>query len=147
VPQASHPPTIQRQKNARNALTFIGRAFGALPYEVTDAGLDGAQYVVCSYAEGLGRHPALGPYSELDRAFLEMPYSYGRHYVVDALSVTDPRFSGTRAVDCLWDAEPLIRVAAASAVDLGSPEATARLRALAADPAEEATVRSAADRV
>jgi hypothetical protein len=102
---------------------------------------------VCSYADALGRHPALGPYPELDRAFLEMPYSYGRHFIVDALGVTDFRFSSTRAVDCLWDAEPLIRATAATVVDVGSPEATARLRALAADPAEEHAVRSAADRV
>jgi hypothetical protein len=111
-----------------------------------DAGVSGEQYLVCSYADALGRHPALGPYPELDRAFLEMPYSYGRHYVVDALSVSDPRFSGTRAVDCLWDAEPLIRAAAASAADVESPEATARLGALATDPAEEPIVRSAARR-
>jgi hypothetical protein len=78
---------------------------------------------------------------------LEMPYSYGRHFIVDALGVTDFRFSSTRAVDCLWDAEPLIRATAATVVDVGSPEATARLRALAADPAEEHAVRSAADRV
>lgn len=70
-----------------------------------DAGLDGDQYRVCSYAGALSRQPSLGPYPELDRAFREMPYSYGRHFVVDALATTDPAFRTRIAVDCLWDAE------------------------------------------
>jgi hypothetical protein len=110
-----------------------------------DAGAKGEQYLACSYAEGLGRHPALGPYPELDRAFIEMPYSYGRRFVVDALVATDPTFPAVRAVDCLWDAEPAVRVTAAKVVDVRNQEAAARLQVLTADHAEEPDVRSAAD--
>jgi hypothetical protein len=112
-----------------------------------DAGAKGEQYLVCSYAEGLGRQPALGPYPELDRAFIEMPYSYGRRFVVDALVATDPTFPAVRAVHCLWDAEPAIRATAAKVVDVRNQEAASRLQVLTADPAEEPDVRCAADRV
>jgi hypothetical protein len=111
-----------------------------------DAAAKGEQYLVCSCAEGLGRQPALGPYPELDRAFIEMPYSYGRRFVVDALVATDPTYPAVRAVDCLWDAEPAIRATAAKVVDVQTQEAASRLQVLTADPAEEADVRSAADR-
>lgn len=109
-----------------------------------DAGLDGNQYRVCSYAGALGRHPRLGPYRELDRAFREMPYSYGRHFVVDALATTDRAFGTRMAVDCLWDAEEPIRAMAAKVVDREVHGVSARLADLASDPAEGDDVRTAA---
>jgi len=78
-----------------------------------DQGLSGDQYVVCSLAEALGRHPGHGPYRELDRAFSEMPYSFGRRYVVNAIAATDPQFPDKLAIDCLWDCEPAVRATGA----------------------------------
>ena len=66
-----------------------------------DRGLDGDVYVVCSLAEALGRCAVHGPFEELSRAYEEIPYSYGRRYVVDALAAADPTFGGDVAVECL----------------------------------------------
>jgi hypothetical protein len=109
-----------------------------------DAGLHGEQYLVCSYADALARHPALGPFPELTRAYQEMPYSYGRRFAVDAIVATDPSFPEVCAVDCLWDAEPSIRARAAHAADLAAPGTTSRLSELTADRAQVPAVRAAA---
>lgn len=89
--------------------------------EQLDADLEGDQYLICSLAEALAHHPELGPFDELRRACEEMPYSYGRHFVVDALAATDPAFPHTTAIDCLWDAEPHVRATAARVADRGDP--------------------------
>jgi hypothetical protein len=107
-----------------------------------NADLDGNQYVICSLAQALGRHPDHGPHPELERAYHEMPYSYGRHFVVDAIQATDPRFSDHRAIDCLWDAEPQIRTAAARHASRNNPTATRRLHELASDPHEDPKIRN-----
>lgn len=110
-----------------------------------DRGLDGDQYVVCSLAEALGRHPARGPFTELDRAFREMPYSFGRRYVVDAIASTDPRFPEELAVDSLWDCEPTVRASAAKHARRENPVAAARLQQIRRDALEDKDVRAAAD--
>jgi hypothetical protein len=70
-----------------------------------DEGLEGDVYVICSLAEVLGRCGVHGPFEELQRAYEEIPYSYGRRYVVAALAASDPTFDGDVAVECLWDCE------------------------------------------
>lgn len=109
-----------------------------------DAGLSGDLYIVSNLAEALGRHPDAGPFPELERAFREMAYSYGRHFVADAIAETDPEFGRHLALDALWDAEASIRALAAECVCLDIPGAVDRLRELAEDRFEDARVRTAA---
>ena len=77
-----------------------------------DAELEGDQYRVCDLATALGRHPDLGPFAELQRAYREMPYSFGRRFVVEAIAATDPAFPHTLAAECARDAEPDVRAIA-----------------------------------
>jgi len=109
-----------------------------------DRGLDGDVYVVCSLAEALGRCAPHGPFEELTRAYEEIPYSYGRRYVVAALAAADPTYGGDVAVECLWDCERETRQVAAQHVDRRIRLATQRLAELTADRAEAASVRAAA---
>lgn len=109
-----------------------------------DENLDGDQYVVCSLAEALGRHPACAPYPMLARAFREMPYSYGRHYVGSAIAATDPGFPDEHAIDALWDCEPTVRAIAAKHASREIPGVEARLREMLSDPFEDADARDAA---
>lgn len=109
-----------------------------------DQGLGGEQYVVCSLAEALGRHPRHGPYRELDRAFNEMPYSFGRGYVVNAIAETDPQFPEQLAIDCLWDCEPAVRATGARHVRRENPIAGARLLQIRSDLLEAKEPRDAA---
>jgi hypothetical protein len=121
----------------------LAPARAALAREL-DRGLDGDVYVVCSLAEALGRCAVHGPFDELSRAYEELPYSYGRRYVVNALAAADPTFSGDVAVECLWDCEREVRQLAARCVDRRVRLAAQRLAELAADPAQAASVRRAA---
>ena len=57
----------------------------------------------------------------LGRRFDTFPYSYGRHYLAEALAVTDPTFPTTRAFTALWDCEADTRVVAAEHVSLSVP--------------------------
>ena len=109
-----------------------------------DKGLSGDQYVVCSLAEALGRHPEYGPYAELDRAFSDMPYSFGRGYVVDAIAATDPQFPDNLAIDCLWDCEPAVRATGARHVNREKHIAAAQLQQMRTDPLEDKEPREAA---
>jgi hypothetical protein len=109
-----------------------------------DRRLDGDQYVVCSLAEALGRHPAHGPFQELDRAFRAMPYSFGRHYVIEAIAATDPDFPDELAIESLWDCEPAVRATAAQHARRAHPIAAARLQQIRSDPLEDKDVRAAA---
>ncbi len=106
--------------------------------------MDGDIYVVCSLAEALGRYQGHGPFDELSRAYEQIPYSYGRRFVVSALAATDPTFAGVGAVDCLWDCEAETRQLAATYVDRRIRLASQRLEELAADEAQAASVRRAA---
>ena len=82
-----------------------------------DEGLEGDVYVICSLAQALGRGGVHGPFEELLRAYEEIPYSYGRRYIVSALAASDPTFYGDVAVECLWDCEAETRRLAATHVD------------------------------
>ena len=121
----------------------VAPARSALAREL-DRGLDGDVYVVCSLAEALGRLPFHGPFEELSRAYEELPYSYGRRYVVTALAAADPTFGGDVAVECLWDCERETRQVAAAHVDRRIRLAAQRLDELTADHAQAASVRVAA---
>jgi len=111
-----------------------------------DRGLDGDVYVVCSLAEALGRLAPLGPFEELTRAYEQIPYSYGRRYIVSALAAADPTFAGDVAVECLWDCESETRRLAAEHVDRRIRLAGQRLDELSADEAQAATVRLATEK-
>ncbi|MGH2840170.1 MAG: hypothetical protein ACRDKY_05015, partial [Solirubrobacteraceae bacterium] len=109
-----------------------------------DAGLEGDVYVVCSLAEALGRCADDGPFEELTRAYEEIPYSYGRRFIVSALAATDPTFAGDLAVECLWDCELESRTIAAEHVDRRIRLASQRLQELVDDEAQAGSVRRAA---
>ncbi len=115
----------------------------ALSRELDD-GLRGDVYVVGSLAEALGRCGVHGPFEELQRAYEEMPYSYGRRYIVAALAASDPTFDGDVAVECLWDCEAETRRRAATHVDRRVRLASQRLEELRGDEAQAASVRAAA---
>ncbi|MGH2943835.1 MAG: hypothetical protein ACRDLN_13780, partial [Solirubrobacteraceae bacterium] len=108
-----------------------------------DEGLRGDVYVIGSLAEALGRCGVHGPFEELLRAYEEMPYSYGRRYIVAALAASDPTFGGDVAVECLWDCEAETRRLAAVHVDRRVRLAAQRLDELAHDEAQATSVRSA----
>jgi hypothetical protein len=115
----------------------------AMAHEL-DAGLDGDVYVIGSLAEALGRCGVHGPFEELHRAYEEMPYSYGRRYIVAGLAASDPTFSGDVAVECLWDCEAETRRLGALGVDRRVRLAAQRLEEFAGDEAQAASVRAVA---
>jgi hypothetical protein len=144
------PDWARRRKAAGMLATWaqdedLGPARRALTREL-DHGLNGDVYVVCSLAQALGRGGVHGPFDELLRAYEEIPYSYGRRYVVAALAASDPTFGGVVAVDCLWDCEAETRALAATHVDHRVRLAAQRLQELTADRAQAASVRVAAHR-
>ena len=121
----------------------LGAARRALTREL-DEGLDGDVYVICSLAQALARGGVHGPFDELLRAYEEIPYSYGRRYIVEALAASDPTFGGDAAVDCLWDCEADSRRIAATYVDRRVRLAAQRLEEMTGDRAQAASVRGAA---
>jgi len=109
-----------------------------------DEGLAGDVFVICSLAEALQRCARQGPFEELSRAYEQIPYSYGRRFIVSALAASDPTFAGDLAVECLWDCERESRAIAAAFVDRRIRLASQRLAELAGDDAQAASVRLAA---
>jgi len=109
-----------------------------------DEGLEADVFVICSLAEALQRCARRGPFEELSRAYEEIPYSYGRRFIVSALAASDPTFSGVLAVECLWDCERESRAIAAASVDRRIRLASQRARELVDDEAQAASVRAAA---
>ena len=110
---AARPPACSRPGREDEDLAPARRALA----RELDEGLEGDVYVICSLAEALGRCGVHGPFDELQRAYEEIPYSYGRRYVVAALAASDPTFGGDVAVECLWDCEAETRRLAADHVD------------------------------
>lgn len=142
------PDWARRRKAAGILATWaegedLEHARRALAREL-ELGLEGDIYVVCSLAEALGRYAGHGPFQELSQAYEEIPYSYGRRFVVSALAKTDPTFAGDVAVDCLWDCEPETRTLAAAHVDRRIRLAAQRLDELTADEAQAPSVRRSA---
>jgi hypothetical protein len=142
------PDWARRRKAAGMLATWsededLAPARRALEREL-DAGLDGDVYVICSLAQTLERSGIHGPFDELQQAYEQIPYSFGRRYVVAALAASDPTFGGDVAVECLWDCEAQTRGIAAAQVDRRVRLAAQRLEELAADEAQAASVRSVA---
>lgn len=100
-------------------------------------------YAICSLVDALARVPSLGPHPELQAIFTEINYSYGRRRAAIALAATDPEFAQTFAFECLWDCESETRAIGCEAVPLDD-RSIPRLRAIADDPVENATTRTAA---
>jgi hypothetical protein len=105
---------------------------------------DGRVYTTCRLVEMLCRFPHEGPFIVLNRIYGEFPYSYGRRFMVKALSATDPGFGSELAFECLWDCEETIREAACDVVELSLSGTRERLDDLAADRWEEEEVREIA---
>jgi HEAT repeat protein len=142
------PDWASRRKAAGMLATWsqdedLAPARRALEREL-DAGLEGDVYVICSLAQTLGRSGIHGPFVELQQAYEQIPYSFGRRYIVAALAASDPTFGGDVAVECLWDCEAETRRLAAVHVDGRVRLAAQRLEELAADDAQSASVSSVA---
>lgn len=142
------PDWARRRKAAGMLATWsedkdLAPARRALEREL-DAGLEGDVYVICSLAQTLGRSGVHGPFDELQQAYEQIPYSFGRRYIVAAMAASDPTFGGDVAVECLWDCEAETRVLAAIHVDRRIRLAAQRLEELAGDEAQAASVRAAA---
>lgn len=142
------PDWARRRKAAGMLATWsededLAAARRALEREL-DEGLEGDVYVICSLAQALGRSGVHGPFVELQQAYEQIPYSYGRRYVVAALAASDPTFDGDVAVECLWDCEAETRRLACGYVDRRVRLAAQRLEELVADEAQAASVRAAA---
>jgi len=142
------PDWARRRKAAGMLATWsededLAPARRALEREL-DAGLEGDVYVICSLAQTLERSGIHGPFVELQQAYEQIPYSFGRRYIVAALAASDPTFGGDVAVECLWDCEAQTRGIAAAHVDRRVRLAAQRLEELAADEAQAPSVRSLA---
>lgn len=142
------PDWARRRKAAGMLATWsededLAPARRALEREL-DEGLEGDVYVICSLAQALGRSGVHGPFVELQQAYEQTPYSYGRRYIVAALAASDPTFDGDVAVECLWDCEVETRRLATTHVDRRVRLAAQRLEELIADEAQAASVRAAA---
>ena len=102
-------------------------------------------YMQCDMLEILARFPTCGPYPEATTVFEEAGYSRTRVYAAAVLAGSDrSHFAGGVAVDCLWDCEERVRQIGCERVDVGQPDASGRLHALARDPFEDEDVRAAA---
>ncbi|MGW2560808.1 HEAT repeat domain-containing protein [Streptomyces sp. NPDC001514] len=80
----------------------------------------------------------------LRHIYRETASSHLRGRTARALAATDPSFATGFAVECLWDCEETTREVAALHAETGDARVADRLRRLAADPAEEAEVQTAA---
>ena len=100
-------------------------------------------YAICHLVDALARVPSLGPYAELRPIFTGINYSYGRRRAAIALAATDPDFAETFAFECLWDCEAETRAVGCKVVHLDD-RSIPRLQAIADDPVEDASTRTAA---
>ncbi|MEU6175981.1 HEAT repeat domain-containing protein [Streptantibioticus parmotrematis] len=114
-----------------SALRRIVRTHGA------DA--DGLDVLV----EGVGRLSIGCAAPVLRHVYRETASSHLRGCAARALAATDPSFAQGFAIECLWDCEETTRELAARHATTGDVRVLARLRSLAADPAEEAEVQTA----
>lgn len=104
-------------------------------------------YRICSVLDALARFPRIGILPEVERAFLDMDYSYARWKATMALNINAPgEFREHYAFECLWDCEVRVRLLACEQVDASMPQARTRLGELEADPFEQEVVRDSARR-
>ncbi len=93
--------------------------------------------------EGVGRLSIRCAAPVLRHVYRETSSSRLRGLAARSLVRTDPTFARGFAVECLWDCEESTRELAARHATTGDARVLARLRRLAADPAEEAEVQTA----
>ena len=101
-------------------------------------------YRVGELAEAFGRFPREAPHPELDLVYRESWYSWARQRAAASLALTDPAFSTTRAIECLWDCEERTRIIGIEHADQTNTTVRERLTELASDPFEDEDVRDAA---
>jgi len=117
------------------------RVLGALRRLVQREGADAAGLSVL--VEGTGRLSIGCASPVLRHIYRETSSSRLRGTAAQALAATDPSFGAGFAVECLWDCEETTRELAARHATTADVRVLARLRRLAADPAEEAEVQTA----
>lgn len=117
------------------------RVLTALRRQVKRDGADADGLTVL--VEGTGRLSVACAAPLLRHIYRETSSSQLRGLAARALSSTDPSFAAGFAVECLWDCEETTRELAARHAATGDVRVLARLRRLAADPAEEAEVQTA----
>lgn len=119
----------------------LGRLLAAIPAAL----IRDEMYPVCSALEGIARLPAAGRLPAVERAFEEATYSWARGKAVEAMLVHAPeQFVRAYATECLWDAEPWLRILGCRHADRSLPEVRERLVELEADRHEDVDVREAA---
>ncbi|QMV20782.1 HEAT repeat domain-containing protein [Streptomyces sp. SCUT-3] len=126
---------------ARGGGADAPRVLAALRNLVRREGADAAG--LGPLVDGAGRLAVTCAAPLLRHVYRETASSQLRGRAARALAVTDPAFASGFAVECLWDCEESTRSLAAAHAAIGDVRVLARLRRLAADPAEEAEVQSA----
>ncbi|MFD7444902.1 HEAT repeat domain-containing protein [Streptomyces sp. NPDC059909] len=115
---------------------------GALRETVRADGPDAP--LLWTLVDGAGRLGIENAAPVLRHIYRETASSHLRGRTARALAATDPSFATGFAVECLWDCEETTREVAALHAETGDARVADRLRRLAADPAEEAEVQTAA---
>jgi hypothetical protein len=107
----------------------------------------GEMYRLCGVLEVLPWFPEAGFMPELERAFIEAPYSWARRLAAETMRARAPgHFARGAALECLWDCDADIRELACAAVALDLPGVPQRISVLARDLFEDEAVRQAAER-
>lgn len=130
-----------RMLACRGGAEDADRVLGALRRLVQREGADAEG--LAALVEGAGRLSIDCAAPVLRHIYRETSSSQLRGVAAHALARTDPCFGAGLAVECLWDCEETTRELAARAATTSDVRVLARLRSLAADPAEEAEVQTA----
>ncbi|MGX2998403.1 HEAT repeat domain-containing protein [Streptomyces sp. JNUCC 64] len=115
---------------------------GALREAVRCEGPDAV--TLWTLVDGAGRLGIACAAPVLRHVYRETASSQLRGRAARALAATDGTFPAGFAVECLWDCEETTRELAARHAETGDARVVERLRRLAADPAEEDEVQTAA---
>ncbi|KNB52318.1 hypothetical protein [Streptomyces caatingaensis] len=100
--------------------------------------------VLWDLVDGTGRLAIRCAAPVLRHVYRETSSSHLRGRAARALAATDPSFAAGFAVECLWDCEETTRELAARHATTADARVVDQLRRLAADPAEETEVQTAA---
>ncbi|GHF58915.1 hypothetical protein GCM10010218_45360 [Streptomyces mashuensis] len=126
----------------RGATYDAALVLAALRRTVRAEGCDAA--VLGDLVDGAGRLAIACSAPVLRHVYRETASSHLRGRAARALAATDPSFPAGFAVECLWDCEESTRELAARHAATADDRVVEQLRRLAADPAEEAEVQTAA---
>lgn len=95
--------------------------------------------------EAFWRLDGIGHIPEIENAFVTAPHSYHRWRAAWAMDATAPDvFQANYACECLWDCHDRTRLCGCEIASLSQPGVLARLKEIAADPAESNRVRESA---